>query len=83
MEGLGGSSAVGVAQVVAHWTMDQEVPSSIPTGSSAFSSLHFSFLSLSISGAFLNRSLVVVQPNWMSNFQQNEGLAVHLEAKKA
>ena len=34
--------------------------------------LLFSFLSLSISGASLNRSLVEVQHNWFSNFQQDE-----------
>ena len=52
------SVALVVAQVVANWTLDQEVPSSIPTGNWAcISSLFY----LSISGASFIRSLVEVQ----------------------
>ena len=51
--------AMVVAQAVVHRTKHQEVPSSIPTGSSAF--LFVSLSPLSISGANLNRSLVGVQ----------------------
>ena len=43
----------------------------------------FSFLSQSIYGASLNRSLVEVQHNRFSTFYKNEGLAVQLKTKQA
>ena len=54
-------------QVVAYWTMDEEFPSLIPTGSRAF---FFSLLSLAVSVASIIRSLGEGQHYWNTIFIQ-------------